>query len=284
LLLFCPSSSAWQSEGFVIHLSSQNKARWTIKQTKNYALRYGHILHTGDASPLLGLTPRNRQHALAALANLAKYQGCYDRFLQIRHRYNLKWTSGNTSLQSLQRFFNHDLTLESMLQRIKEMMRVLPTAMSAIIRFACLTGLRPSEACESVRLIKCGLSPQYYNPEQQCLEHFRFPQFIRATKKCYLSYLSLSNYQWIANLGCKTPTWNAIRLTCRRRNIPMDMRLCRKIHGSWLHSHGVTAEEVDFLQGRVSPSVFGRHYLTPPQDLKDRVLLAVDKLSKQIDS
>jgi hypothetical protein len=45
----------------------------------------------------------------------------------------------------------------------------------------------------------------------------------------------------------------------------------------------VTAEEVDFLQGRVSPSIFGRHYLTPSNDLKDRVLDAVSKLQRNIE-
>jgi intergrase/recombinase len=173
-----------------------------------------------------------------------------------------------------------------MLSRIKEMMRALPTPMVAVIRFAVLTGLRPSEACESVRLLtaKDTMQSSYYNPEQQCLEHFRFPDiFLRQTKKAYLSYLSTDNYQWITKIQGKTPTWNSIRLACRYRSINMDMRLCRKIHGSWLHSHGVTAEEVDFLQGRVSPSIFGRHYLTPSNDLKDRVLDAVSKLQRNIE-
>ena len=45
---------------------------------------------------------------------------------------------------------------------------------------------------------------QYYNPERQALEHFRFPQiFLRQTKKAYISYLSMDNYQWIANFACK---------------------------------------------------------------------------------
>jgi intergrase/recombinase len=164
------------------------------------------------------------------------------------------------------------------------MMRALPAHMAAIIRFAVLTGLRPSEACESVRLINCLENfKTYYNPETETLEHFRFPDiFLRTTKKAYLSYLSTDCYQWITKIQGKTPTWNAIRLACRRRNINMDMRLCRKIHGSWLHKHGVTAEEVDFLQGRVSPSVFGRHYLTPDSTLRQRVLVAVSQLEKEI--
>jgi hypothetical protein len=71
LHLFCPSSSPWQSEGFVSFLASQGKTFWAIKQTKNYAIKYGHILDTGDASELFSL--RDKHNALTALANLAKY-------------------------------------------------------------------------------------------------------------------------------------------------------------------------------------------------------------------
>jgi hypothetical protein len=102
-----PSSSAWQREGFVSFLKSQGKTFWTIKQTKNYAIRYGRILDTGDASELLSV--RTKHNVLSALANLAKYQGRYQVFLDIRQRYALKWTSVNNSLQSLHRFFNPDL-------------------------------------------------------------------------------------------------------------------------------------------------------------------------------
>ena len=70
------------------------------------------------------------------------------------------------------------------------------------------TGLRPSEAVESVRLINQLLPEQkYYNPERQCLEHFRFPEiFLRCTKKAYISFIMLDNLQPIANLGRKTHT------------------------------------------------------------------------------
>jgi hypothetical protein len=109
------------------------------------------VLDTEDASPLLALSPRNKQHAMTALANLAKYQGRYDQFLQLRQRYSLKWSKGD-SMQSFARFFNESLDFDTMLQRIKEMMRLLPPLMGKIIRFACLIGLRPSEVVESVRL------------------------------------------------------------------------------------------------------------------------------------
>jgi hypothetical protein len=71
----------------------------------------------------------------------------------MRQRYSLKWTSGNESLQSLERFFNDGLNYDTMLQRIREMVQKLPIQMANIIKFDCLTGLRPAETVEAVKLI-----------------------------------------------------------------------------------------------------------------------------------
>ena len=62
---------------------------------------------------------------------------------------------------------------------------VLPTPMSLAIKFACLTGLRPSGPVESVRLINDKeVFPKYYNSTRGALEHFKFPVFfLRSTKK-----------------------------------------------------------------------------------------------------
>jgi hypothetical protein len=70
-------------------LASQGKTKATIRETVNYA-KYTAVLDTGDASPLLTLSPRNKHHAMTALENLAKLTGRYDQFLQIRQHYNLK--------------------------------------------------------------------------------------------------------------------------------------------------------------------------------------------------
>jgi intergrase/recombinase len=191
-----------------------------------------------------------------------------------------------------------------MLSKVKEMMRALPAPMVAVIRFAVLTGLRPSETCESVRLLNlqknvrrpavckdtrtCLSTPwtgSYYNPEQQCLEHFRFPDiFLRQTKKAYISYITKEQLSGIELLGPKTPTWNAIRLACRYRNINMDMRLCRKVFASWLiNKEGIDSTTVDMLQGRCPSTVLARHYQSPSTDLRDRVLAATSKLQKIIE-
>ena len=228
------------------------------------------------------LSHTNKRHACTALANLAKFQGKYDEWSRIRRAYDLKWSSGcNASIQSMQRFFNPSLTLESMLQTIRQMVYNLPTSMGQIVKFALLTGLRPAEAVESVMLINSNAFDNYYDSQQMTLCHYKFSQFLRTTKKCYISFVTpemLSGIRYIE----KVPSYNAIRLTCKRRGFKMDMRLCRKVFGSWLHKYGISTEIVDFLQGRVSTSVFSRHYLTPDSSLKDRVLTALHELEKSL--
>ena len=171
-----------------------------IKQILCYAQRYHSVLEIGDATPLVNLSSGAvRRHAMEGLAAWSKYNGCYDRWQEIRKRYSLKWTDGNESLQSLQRFFNPDLSLDVMLQRIHLMIEKTPTWAGNTIKFACLVGLRPSEVLESVRLLLkddgqgSQIQEPYYNPERQALEHFRFPDiFIRQTKKAYISYVTLT--------------------------------------------------------------------------------------------
>jgi hypothetical protein len=80
------SSSSFNSVEFCNWLALQNKRSWTIKQTKNHAVRFGYILlqQSGDdAAHLMTLSPRNRCHAMNALANLSKFLGKYDEWLKI---------------------------------------------------------------------------------------------------------------------------------------------------------------------------------------------------------
>jgi intergrase/recombinase len=239
----------------------------------------------------MSLSPRNKQHTMEALANLSKFQGRYDVWLQIRQRYNLKWSSGNESLQALERFFNPEMGLDQMIDKVKQMMQVLPPVMSSIVKYAVLTGLRPSEAIESVKLLNrlpvndCSpnTSNNYYDPEQQTLRHYLFPDtFLRATKKAYLSYVTPEILHPVANLGYQSPTWNTIRLACKHRKIDMEMRLCRKIFASHLRNSGIQPEVVDMLQGRVPPSVLTRHYLVPDRHFKEDVLKALKQLEQRL--
>jgi intergrase/recombinase len=224
---------------------------------------------------------------MAALAILAKYEGQYDRWMQIRQRYNMKWSSGQESLQSFNRFFNPDMSLESMLQQVAKMISKTPRTMGQIIKFACLTGLRPAEAVESVRLINNKEEfAKYYNEGRQALEHLRFPSlFLRQTKKAYISFVTPEMLDMIRPIepSSTVPTYNAIRLTCRREGVYMDMRYCRKIFASWLHKHGVSDVLIDLLQGRVGKSVLVKHYIQPGQDYKDKILDSVKGLKQEIE-
>jgi intergrase/recombinase len=222
---------------------------------------------------------------MTALANLSKFQGRYDKFLQIRQCYNLKWSKGD-SMQHFQRFFNEGLDYNAMLQRIKEMIRLLPPFMSNITKFACLIGLRSSEVVESVKLLNFGGAPRqaYYNPERQALEHFRFPEiFLRQTKKAYISFVTPEMLKTLSLSEERVPSYNQIRLACWRHGIKMDMRYCRKIFASHLRASGIQPEIIDMLQGRVSQSILTRHYLVPQSSLKDDVLNALEKLQRQLE-
>ena len=275
--------SSWTINDFRSWLVAQGKTKMTIKETINYTKRFASVLDTGDASPILNTTkPHAKHHALTALANLAKYTGRYQKFLEIRQRYNLKWSMGDPMIH-FERFFNEGLTLDVMVQRIRQMIRLLPPFMGKIIKFGCLVGLRASETLECVKLINDKESfAKYYNPNRQALEHFRYKkQFIRQTKKAYISFLTPEMLSIVQNLD-NVPTKNAITHACQRRHIPMDMYLTRKIFASWLRKEGIEPEIVDMLQGRVSQSVLTRHYLTPSQDLKDRVLDSLYKLQSKL--
>jgi hypothetical protein len=180
--------------------------RNTTKARFCYAKRYYHVLLNEDASDLLEIESQQlRLNIMKSLTVLARFLGYYDTWQQIRKRHNLKWTAGNESITALQRFFNPDLTLDVIIQKVRKMINVLPPVMGEIVKFDVLVGLRPSEVVESVRLLQ-NSGASYYNPERQALEHFRFPEiFLRQTKKAYIYFITLDNLQPITNFGCKTP-------------------------------------------------------------------------------
>jgi hypothetical protein len=271
----------------------------TTGERLRYSKQFVSVLQTGDAQPLLQVTPDKRIHAMKALASLSRFLGCYDTWLQIRQRYNLKWSTGNESLATFQRFFLDDKrTLESMLEWVRQAIRVVPAPMAAVIKFNVLTGLRPSEAIASVRLLNnFSAAEKYYNPERQTLEHFRFPAiFLRRTKSAYISIITKEQLSGIGILGCKTPTpttttttttptptYEALRFRLERTGIKCHLGWCRKIYSSYLRQEaGIESEIVDLLSGRVPRTVFARNYFTPSVQYRQKVQKAVDRLHQTI--
>src|SRR5581483_2484727 len=75
----------------------------------------------------------------------------------------------------------------SMLQWLKDVCRKIPEEYANILIFNTLTGLRPSEACQSISLIQTDLS-NYMKKEEGVLEHWKYPDlFIRNSKKAFVS-------------------------------------------------------------------------------------------------
>jgi hypothetical protein len=113
--------------GFSDWLVSQGKRKRTVRDTMFYANKFAYVLDTGDATPIMTkVKPLSQKHVLSALANLSKYQGRYERWNQIRRNYNLHWVKAD-SITHFERFFSEDLTLDAMLQRIKQMIEKLPS-------------------------------------------------------------------------------------------------------------------------------------------------------------
>src|SRR4029079_9920656 len=78
------------NQGFIKYLEG-SKGRHQAKTIRQYAARFGRILEDGNASELLTLPPKALLHAMSSLAALAKYQGRYNEWKEIKTAYGLKW-------------------------------------------------------------------------------------------------------------------------------------------------------------------------------------------------
>ena len=120
---------------------------------------------------------------MAALANLAKYLGCYGYWKAIVRENGLKWQKRG----GVEAFLSIiDTDLNAVMGWLKTAVERLPDKYAATLIFDALTGLRPSEACRSVSLIaelsRKGKLDRYFNSELSMLEHFKFPMFLRGSK------------------------------------------------------------------------------------------------------
>jgi intergrase/recombinase len=148
---------------------------------------------------------------------------------------------------------------------------------SVFMDFAVATGLRLGEAINSYRLIvelsEKGKLGEYYNAERCILEHFRFRAlFIRRTKKAFMSFVSNDLIKRVAASEFN-PTTDAITRRMQRRGLKLLFSDLRELWASRAVRH-LSQPEIDFLQGRVSASVFMRNYFNPTwlTDLKKRAL------------
>ena len=246
-----------------------------------HAKKYAHVLTTGNAQELLSLPDTTRQNVMKSLVLLAKYQGCYGRWKEIKEAYQLKW-SNEDGLQAFNEIFNGKNNYSTMLAWLKDVCSKIPESYANILIFDSMTGLRPDEACQSIHLIHTD-GDKYLNKERMVLEHFNYKEiFIRRTKKAYISLVTPEVLSVAKNADdCG---YNALRLVIKRRDLDMNMGYCRKIFSTYLRMNGIESELIDLLQGRIPKTVFARHYFRPDfdKDMK-RIRKSLERLMKQID-
>jgi len=262
----------------------------TAEDRLRYAKQYAHVLEdisTGITAHLLQFAPNKRIHVMKALSSLARFTGRSDQWLAIRKRHGLQWSTGTEKLDAFTRFFDSSKGLDTMLQWLREALAGLPANYANFFLFCTLTGLRGSECLEAVRLLNStggniSTYTQYYNPEQQVLQHYRFPTlFIRRTKAVYISVVNDSLVA-IARRIENIPTLEGLKSVVRHSSQFMRLKYCRKIYASWLHRCGISSDLIDMLQGRIGKNIFLKHYLTPSASYKTEVLAAVSELEKEI--
>ena len=126
------------------------------------------------------------------------------------------------------------------------------------------TGLRKAEAQKSIRLIiklfNEGKLDCYYNSELGILEHWRFPElFFRRTK---MAYISIVTKESVAKISQSKPvSYFAIRKRIVKHKQSVRIKELRSYFATYLRKHGILAEYIDLLQGRIPKSVFAKHYL-----------------------
>lgn len=151
--------------------------------------------------------------------------------------------------------------------------------------FAALSGLRPSEACNSCALIyrlnSEGKLAEYYDGELSMLQHYKYPQlFLRNTKNAFITFASPKLVELAASA---TPTtYMGVRKAIQRAGMPLQIKDLRKYYATLLRK-SMEREMIDLVQGRVDGSVFVKHYYRPLiKELRDRVLTATAGLEKEL--
>jgi hypothetical protein len=242
-----------------------------------YAVKYQHMLNTWDLSELSSYSIDKRTHIMRALSLLSKHKGCYNKWEKARQRYQLKWSNGTDSLAGFQNLVGMG-DYQQMLNQAKLVIQKYPH-LSNTIRFNILTGLRPSEAIASFNLL---LSTQqtYLSEDKQLLQHFKHPTiFLRRTKKAYISIMTDNILS--LTLNQTQQKYDIIRETLKDEEFKLSF--CRKIFATFLRNEGIEAEIIDLLQGRVSKSIFVRHYYRPQlESIYSRVAGKLDKLYEVI--
>jgi hypothetical protein len=213
---------------------------------------------------------------MKALSTLSKFSGRHDLWKQIIKKYNLLWSTGDNSLSIFNKIVN-ETSYSEMLKWIKGVISEISEPQANLFIFNTLTGLRPIEVSACIGLVHSNLE-NYWNRTKGTLEHYKFPnEFIRRTKKAFISVADKSLIELAKNCPVNV-SYNSLKLMLKRKGLDMNMYYCRKVFATYLRNEGVESEIIDLLQGRISSSVFVRHYYRPDSSKFEEMRQKLTKL------
>lgn len=225
-----------------------------------YAREFSNVLTTGDASPLLRMSNDRRRHVMSSLSALSAFTGVKDYWKQIISKYGLRWrANGTNGLDHIIRLISTD-RFSDMVNEIKRGLEVVPPQYSNFVKFATLTGLRPSEAIMAANMLRDNGHNGYLNEELQVLEHYRYPKFLRGKKNAYVSVMDSELLQ--TGHDTANVNYRELQNAYYDRGLGFNMAFGRKIFGTFMRRF-VTTETVDLLEGRTPSTIFAKHYFQP---------------------
>jgi len=244
-----------------------------------YARKYCHLLFSRRLADVENL--RGKRHILMALANLSKFLGVYREFKMMVEDAGVSWSSGSKSnFMSVFLDENVDVAFDYF-RRI--MNSDVDEDLKRLVRFLLLSGLRPIEGYMAIRFLN-ERREGYLDEGRMLLCHWKFPEFSRNGKRCFLTVLTKSMMD-----DLKQPwtisEWNhkKIRRRLHKVGLPVNLYLFRKCWATWMRMNGLEQELVSVFQGRAPKTVFEVSYFRPVLDEAVlRVRTLVEKMEQEL--
>jgi len=267
--------------------------RWVLKthhentasRILSYAKKYCFVFSDpSKASVIAGLPKAKRRNVMAALANLSKFLGCYSYWKMIVKENGLRWEKRG-EVEAFLSIINTDLN--AVMAWLKTAIKKLPEKYAVTLIFDVLTGLRPSEACKSVTLLvylnRRNQLDRYFNRELSMLEHYKYPMFLRGSKNCYISFVPEEAIDLVLKTVNTEIKRAALNSALKKRGLKCQVLHLRKVYATILRENGIPQEIIDLLQGRISQSIFMRHYYKPyMREVKTKVLKAIEPIASDL--
>jgi hypothetical protein len=286
-----PEAVDW--EKFREWLQSQYSRQHTSDLLNNSMKFKDAIFDAKSAAQLKALTPSKRRHAMQSLSALPKFLGAYDSWKEMQRQADLKWAK--TDAVSIVKAILSQSS-EDAFQWLEEIaLPGLPKIYRPPMIYIALSGLRASEACESLNLI-LQMNPRgdlysdfekeggYIDKDLSMVCHYKFPKtFLRGTKNRFLSFVSPNLINHLIDESENGLSYRAIETALLRYDcLPRQTKGLRSHYATSLKK-ALDREMIDLLQGRIDASVFVRNYYRPLLvQLRDKVLEATKPLEEEL--